>query len=98
MRYLRWIRRLLALAILAFLGLLLWGHARRHPEDVPWTGLDLSQPVGAFTGRKLAALDGEGPKCRALLSRAGIRFTPLPARGTGRGGECGYDDAVRFRT
>jgi hypothetical protein len=60
---------------------------------VPWTRLDLAQPVGAFTGRKLAALGGEGGRCRALLRRAGIRFIALPAR---RGKQCGYDDAVRF--
>jgi hypothetical protein len=95
MRVLRWIRRLLVLAVLAFLGLLLWGHARRHPEDVPWAKLDLTQPVGAFTGRKLAALHGEGPQCRALLRRAGIEFAALPARKAGS--DCGYDDAVRFR-
>jgi hypothetical protein len=65
----------------------------RHPEDVPWTELDLGRPVGAFTGRKLAALGGEGQKCRTLLGRAGIRFVALPPR---RGGQCGYDDAVRF--
>jgi hypothetical protein len=95
MRALRWIRRLLLLALAAFLALLLWGHARRHPEDMPWTKLDLTQPVGAFTGRKLAALNGEGAQCRALLARAGIRFTALPARSAGQ--DCGYDDAIRFR-
>jgi hypothetical protein len=91
---LRWTKRLLLLALLALAGLLLWGHARSHPEDMPWTPLDLSQPVGAFTGRKLAGLGGEGTKCRALLRRAGIRFTPLPARDAG--GQCGFDDAVRL--
>jgi len=68
-------------------------YSNRHPEDVPWTELDLAQPVGAFTGRKLAALAGESGRCRALLGRAGIRFVALPRRG---GGQCGYGDAVRF--
>jgi hypothetical protein len=95
MRALRWIRTLLVVAVIAFLAMLLWGHARRHPEDLPWTKLDLSQPVGMFTGRKLAALNGEGGECRALLRNAGIRFTALPARGDTN--QCGYDDAVRFR-
>ncbi|HEX8583774.1 MAG TPA: extensin family protein [Allosphingosinicella sp.] len=90
---LRWAKRLLLLAVLAFAALLLWGYARSHPEDMPWTELDLSQPVGAFTGRKLTGLAGEGARCRALLRDAGVRFTPLPAR---RSGQCGYDDAVRF--
>jgi len=80
---------------LVLLGaLLLYGHARRHPEDVPWTALDLSHPVGAFTGRKLAELADEGPRCRALLARAGVRHAPLPARRDGA--KCGYRDAVRF--
>jgi hypothetical protein len=84
---------LLALALLAFAAFLAWGYARNHPENVPWTKLDLAQPIGAFTGRKLAALGGEGEQCRALLRRAGIRFTALPPR---RAAQCGYDDAVRF--
>jgi hypothetical protein len=95
MPYLRAVKILLALALLAFLAMLAWGYARRHPEDMPWTGLDLARPVGAFTGRKLASLAGEGEKCRALLTRAGISFTALPPRDGGP--RCGYDDAVRFR-
>ena len=86
---------LLVLGLVALLGLLLFGYARRHPEDMPWTELDLGQPVGTFTGRKLADLADEGPRCRALLRRAGVRFAALPARSGG--GECGYTDAVRFR-
>ena len=67
------------MAALACLGgLLLYAHGRRHPEDVPWTDLDLARPVGAFTGRKLAGLEGD--RCEALLARAGVRFTRLPDR------------------
>jgi hypothetical protein len=90
----RTITRLLVLALVALGGLLLYGHARRHPEDMPWTPLDLSHPVGAFTGRKLADLADEGPKCQGLLARAGVRFTPLPPRSSGE--QCGYSHAVRF--
>ncbi|HEY0132337.1 MAG TPA: extensin family protein [Allosphingosinicella sp.] len=93
MRYLRGVKIFLVLALLAFLAFLGWGFARNHPEDVPWTELDLTRPVGVFTGRKLAALSGEGEKCRALLRRAGVRFVALPPRGRA---QCGYDDAVRF--
>ena len=94
MRALRWIRTLLLLALIAFLALLLWAHERSHPEDMPWTKLDLTRPIRIFTGRKLAALNGHGNECRSLLRSAGIRFTALPARDNG---QCGYDDAVRFR-
>lgn len=94
MRWLRWLKILLVLALLAFLGLLAWGYARQHPEDVPWTELDLTDPVGAFTGRKLADLTDEGGRCTGLLRRAGVRFTALPARRDGP--NCGHDSAVRF--
>ena len=94
MTYLRGVKIFLVLALLAFAAFLAWGYARNHPEDLPWTELDLAQPVGAFTGRKLAALSGEGERCRGLLRGAGIRFTALPPRSAA--GQCGYDDAVRF--
>jgi hypothetical protein len=92
-RPLRILKAVLLLAALAFAALLLWGYSRNHPEDMPWTELDLARPVGAFTGRKLAELGGEGEKCRGLLRRAGVRFNALSPR---RSGQCGYDDAVRF--
>jgi len=82
----------LSVAVLALGGLLLYGHARRHPEDMPWTALDLGRPVGAFTGRKLAGL--EAGQCMMLLERAGVRHRPLPARRAGP--QCGYDHALRF--
>lgn len=94
MTYLRRVKILLALALLGFAAFLAWGYARNHPEDVPWTRLDLARPVGAFTGRKLAALGDDPAECRALLARAGIHFVALPSRGSG--GSCGYDHAVRF--
>jgi hypothetical protein len=85
---------LIALALLTFAALLLYGHARSHPEDVPWTALDLGQPIGVFTGRKLAGLSGEAPRCIGLLARAGIRFSVLPGRA--EGAQCGYSHAIRF--
>jgi hypothetical protein len=74
--------------------LLLYGYSRSHPEDMPWTELDLARPIGAFAGRKISALDREGgDSCKALLGRAGIRYTALPPRS---GEQCGYSDGVRF--
>lgn len=91
---LRMLKTLIGLVLISFAALLLYGYSRSHPEDMPWTKLDLAEPVGAFTGRKLAALDREGGDfCKAMLRRAGIRFTALPPRA---GGQCGYSDAVRF--
>jgi hypothetical protein len=85
---------LILAALLTFGALLLYGHARSHPEDVPWTALDLGQPIGVFTGRKLAGLAGEAPRCIGLLARAGIRFSVLPGRT--EGAQCGYGHAIRF--
>lgn len=82
----------LLLALAAAFALYAW--ARANPEDLPWTPLDLADPVGAFTGRKLAGLTQDFAECRILLDRAGVRYTALPPR---EGEQCGYDDAVRFR-
>lgn len=85
----------LALALLGGLAaLLLHAFARSRPQDLPWTPLDLGAPVGMFTGAKLAGLTDEAPRCRALLTKAGVRFTALPARRDGE--RCGYRDGVRF--
>jgi hypothetical protein len=94
MQALRWAKRLVLLALLALGGLLLWGYGRSHPEDVPWTKLDLTQPVGAFTRVKLAGLHGQGARCRALLARAGVRFAALPPRVDGP--QCGVSDGIRI--
>ncbi len=85
---------LVGLSILVALGMMLWAMTRRRPQDLPWTALDLGQPIGLFTGRKLTALTSDFSQCRALLDRAGVRYTVLPPRqGDGR---CGYADGVRL--
>lgn len=84
---------LVLLALVASLGVLLYGIARGRPQDLPWTPLDLGQPVGLFTGRKLTALTEKFAQCRGLLDRAGVRYTVLAPV---RDGECGYADGVRF--
>lgn len=65
---------LFATLIVLVLGVL---HFRNRPQDLPWTPLDLGQPIGWFTGGKLAALDADYPQCRILLERAGVRFAEL---------------------
>lgn len=93
MAFIRIIKTTLWLALLAFIGLLVWGYAQRTPQGMSWNELDLAQPVGALTGRKLVGLTGDGPRCEALLARAGVRFASLPPV---RAGACGYDDGVRL--
>ena len=53
---LRMIAWLVGSALAGAFGLVLWAAARGSPEDLPWTPLDLGQPSGLFTGRKLTAL------------------------------------------
>ena len=69
-------------------------YVRRHPQDVPWTPLDLRDPIGMFTLSKLAALHGEPRVCRALLARLGFGAEPAPARR--EGDHCGYADGMRL--
>jgi hypothetical protein len=87
-------------ALLFLLGLLLAGVAlvrhleRTRPQDLPWTPLDLTAPIGAATRVKLQALARDPARCRDLLARAGVAFTSVPDRGAGA---CGYRDAVRLQ-
>lgn len=94
MRPLTIVKTILALAIGGFVAMLLYGYARNHPEDMPWTPLDLGQPIGAFTAAKLANLGDKPGRCHALLARAGADFTALPPRS--QGPQCGYAEAVRL--
>ena len=87
----RWITLGVAAALFVF-GLAFL-HFRNRPQDLPWTPLDLGQPVGWFTGAKLAALDDDYPLCKRLLKRAGVRFAQLEPVTRG---QCGYADAVRL--
>jgi hypothetical protein len=83
----------LGVAAALFLFALAFLHFRNRPQDLPWTRLDLGQPVGWFTGAKLAALDDDYPLCKKLLKRAGVRFAELEPVTRG---QCGYADAVRL--
>lgn len=93
MRMMAMVKRLFWPTLIGFGLLLGLGYARRDPQDVPWTTLDLADPVGVLTGRKLVALTDDAPRCEALLTRAGVRFLPLPPV---RAGRCGYADGVRL--
>ncbi|UAJ09159.1 extensin-like domain-containing protein [Glacieibacterium megasporae] len=86
--------RLATVLVLAGFALFIaFDHARRYPQDLPWTPLDLTAPIGWATGGKLLALGKHPGQCRALLSAAGISATPLPDFDAGPG--CRVTDAVR---
>lgn len=70
----------LLLVIAALSG---WRWLAAHPQHNPWAPLDLADPTGMATGRKLAALTADPPACRALLTEAGVRFGTLPSVGEG---------------
>ncbi|WP_088181743.1 extensin-like domain-containing protein [Sphingobium sp. Z007] len=88
------LRRLLWLAASLAVILLAYAWLRQRPQDLPWTDLDLAQPIGLFTGRKLAALTGDAAQCRALLDQAGVDHVAVEPGGAD---QCRYADAVRLR-
>lgn len=69
---------------------------REEPERFPWTPLSLADPIGPFTGRKLAALGDDSARCEALLGAIGDADRSAPPR---RGPDlaCGYDDGLSLR-
>ena len=69
-------------------------YVRRHPQDFPWTALDLRHPTGQFTAAKIAALGDEPARCRSLLAAAGGEDEPVPPRRSGP--ECGFEDGLRL--
>ncbi|WP_442679167.1 extensin-like domain-containing protein [Sphingomonas sp. ASY06-1R] len=92
MTFLRMMRRLAILALIASTGLVLmlvYLLPSLAPEDLPWTALDLDAPIGRATAGKIARL--EGAACRSLLDQANIAYRSLPAR---QQGACGFDDGI----
>ncbi|UUL81365.1 extensin-like domain-containing protein [Sphingomonas qomolangmaensis] len=80
-------------AILLAIAFALFAFVRSRPQDMPWTELDLGQPVGMFTRGKLVGLREDFATCRGLLDRAGIEYTALAPVSAG---QCGYSDGIRF--
>ncbi|PNQ01886.1 extensin family protein [Sphingobium sp. SA916] len=87
------LRRLVHVAAVLSLCLIGYAYVSRRPQNIPWTRLDLSQPIGLFTGRKLASLTGRPAECRALLDRAGVAYSRMKPGGEG---QCAHADAVRL--
>lgn len=92
----------LGLGVCAVFGLL---SVFAPPQDLPWTPLDLSRPVGASTGTKVARLDIERgasveavedatEACMAVLRDAGVTVERVPDKDDG--GFCIVRGAVKI--
>ena len=84
----RWVLALLVIAA-AFLGGRSWLHD--HPEHNPWAPLDLNDPPGWATQRKLTTLRDDPSECSAVLERSGVEFERLDPAGEGA---CARPDRV----
>ena len=69
---------------------------REHPEQFPWTELRLKDPIGPFTGVKLASLGDDPRGCLALLRQAGLAETPY-AQPAPEERRCRFVDGVTLR-
>ncbi|CAN5194319.1 extensin family protein [soil metagenome] len=87
-------RGMIWLMLAAALAFVAYALLKGRPQDLPWTVLDLDQPIGQFTGRKLARLTDDTPACRALLDKAGIAYTAMAPGGADH---CAFADAVRLK-
>ncbi|WP_373488332.1 extensin family protein [Blastomonas sp.] len=88
----RWARRAIWFVVLTWLAIAAYAWFKPRPQDLPWTELSLHDPVGMFTGRKLAALTQDRDGCLALLAGSGLKHEALATRGEG---QCIVPDAVR---
>jgi hypothetical protein len=85
---------LILVVVAAIMALIVRDYARTHPQDVPWTALNLDDPIGQFTVRKLVRLRSDPALCRALLAQAHSGDVAVPARRSGE--QCGYSDGMRL--
>lgn len=90
---LSWDRRALLLLVLiaALVACRAW--LAENPQHDPWAPLDLRDPPGWATARKIQALKGDVEQCRAVLTRSDVTHTVLPAAGEG---QCARPDRTRL--
>jgi len=87
-------RMLIVLVALSLAAVLVVRHLERtRPQDLPWTPLDLTAPVGWATRMKLARLGDDPAQCFALLEAAGVRYARI-ADTRAPGEACGFRNAV----
>ena len=72
---------ILMLLLCAIIFARVWLH--EHPEHDPWAPLNIDDPEGWATERKIAALRSDRETCTDFLERSDIAFRELPALGEG---------------
>lgn len=77
-------RAVIGLLVLAALLLAARAWLHDNPQHSPWAPLDLRDPPGWATQRKLADLRADPDGCRAVLERSGIAFAVLEPAGEGQ--------------
>lgn len=89
----------MALLVAGALVLAAKGWLDAHPGDNPWAPLDLRDPPGWATPRKLAEVRSAPDICRAVLARSDVAFVDLDPAGTGacaRPDRIVLEDAMRL--
>lgn len=86
-------RRALVALVLLIAAIAGWQWLQEHPQHNPWAPLDLRDPPGWATARKLIALREDVSECRAVLARSDVPFTALPPTGEG---DCARLDRTRL--
>lgn len=79
----RFDRTLIFLLLLTALAVGARAWLAEHPQHDPWAPLDLRDPPGWATQRKLAALRADPLQCRDVLARSEVAFEALAAAGEG---------------
>ncbi|MEL7190416.1 MAG: extensin family protein [Pseudomonadota bacterium] len=79
----RFERYFLLIAIAAAVLFAGWRWLAANPQHNPWAPLDISDPIGMATARKLAAMRDDVGQCRAVLERSGVEYSALEPVGEG---------------
>ena len=89
-----WLRRLIWLGLIACALIVGYVWLKPGREDLPWTPLRLTDPIGMATRGKIVDLTGDRDQCLALLESSGLEVSPREPFGAD---QCRVEDAVRAR-
>ncbi|MEP3421116.1 MAG: extensin family protein [Erythrobacter sp.] len=89
--------RLIIVAIIAMIGFAGWVWLEGHPEHNPMAPLDLRDPIGMATARKIAVLKDDVTACHAALERSEVAYTVSPPLADASGeGACARPDRTQL--